>query len=318
MNKVELEAALKAASTDYVWRLYFFNSRKQRSKDSYSYVGHEIRFTRNSTLENFATNLIGTVLHFQVAPLDQILDYDGYNTKCSCDILNISDGIFNGNFITFRNSLANADNGRLKDHYKGYALYGEPAHGITGKPITFLKFANPTAKLESKKSVFFKEAKDGENNDSLDEITEQFFRMYLTVDAVLIEDEMYNFTHAFEKIFGVTQTLQQVKARAIEKIIAAGLIANADDFRQYVKSINAHRFVALSDDRIKLATNTGKRRELGATYNIPIDENGLFLLEEKHVDALLKYLCYKVFKEADTGEMLEASSVTKLNVGEAV
>jgi len=318
MNKAQLEAILRTANTDYVWTLYFFNSRKQRGKDVYSYDGYEIRFTKNATLVDYATSLISAVLRYQVAPLDQILVYDGFNNKCSCDSLRVTDGILSENFTAFRNSLALPDTGGLKDYYKGYALMGQPSEDVDGKAITFLKFANPTAKLRSKKSVFFKKARDNESNDALDEITEQFFRMYLTVDTVLIDDVLYNFTHAFEKIFGVTQTLHQIKARAIDKIVEAGFIANEDDFRQHAQSQNSRRFVTLSDDRIALATNEKKRSELGATYNIPIDENGLFLLSDAdHTDRLLKYLCYKAFKDADTSEMLEASSVTKLNIGDA-
>jgi hypothetical protein len=310
MDKTYLEKCLEAAERDYIWTLYFFSSRKQRNA-GYSYDSHKVRFTRNADLYSYATQVLRAVMEFQLAPVSQVEEYNGYNTKCSCDRLSVEDEIISVNFSDFRDSLARAIEADVKDSYKGYILEGQPDRDTSGATITFLKFANPTTKLKSKKSIFYKKSE----NNSLDEVTEQFFRMYLTVDAVLIENNLYTFNHAFEKIFDVEQTLKNVKLKAINTIVDAGFISNPDSFKEFAQSTNSRTFVTLNDERVQRATSADNRITIGANYNIPLNEGGLFeILEKEQSSRLLKYICYKAFKDSETSDILEASSVSKLNV----
>lgn len=46
---------------------------------------------------------------------------------------------------------------------------------------------------------------------------------------------------------------------------------------------------------------------------IEISDNGKFIFKsEKEVSLLLRYLCFKVYKDAETKDLLEANNVTKL------
>jgi len=312
MDKTYLEKHLDIAKSDYIWTLYFFNSRKQRNA-GYIYESHKVRFTNNQNLYLYAGQVIHTVTEFQLAPVNQVEVYNGFNTKCSCDRLDINIDIIATNFSVFQNSLANAIEADVNDSYKGYILEGQPQHNINGEVITFMKFANPTAKLKTKKSILYKKSED----NSLDEVTEQFFRMYLTVDAILIDGNLYAFNHSFEKIFDVKQTLHKVKEKAIEEIVNAGFISDPDVFKTHAQSTNSRTFITLKDERIQRATASENRIEISNTLQIPLDGNGLFdTATQEQSNLLIKYLCYKVFKESETSELLEASNVSKLNVGD--
>jgi hypothetical protein len=310
MDKLFLETCLKAAEKNYIWTLYFFSSRKQR-KAGYNYDSHKIRFTKTTNLTAYAGQVLSAVNEYQLNPINQVEEYNGFNTKCSCDRLCINADIISTNFSAFRDSLANASEANSKDFYKGYVLEGQPNEDSDGEIITFLKFANPKATLKSKKSIFYKETTDS----SLDEVTEQFYRMYLTVDAILIGEHLYNFTHAFEKIFDVEQTLHNVKTKAIQTIIDAGFIANEDEFAGHAQSMNARTFITLSNERIQRASNLDYRLSIAEDFNLPLDEDSLFEISEpEQTGRLLKYLCYKAFKDSETSELLEASNISKLIV----
>ena len=141
--------------------------------------------------------------------------------------------------------------------------------------------------------------------------------MYLTVDAVLVGNNLYTFNHAFEKIFDVEQTLKNVKLKAINTIVDSGFISNPDRFKEYAQSTNSRTFVTLSNERVQRATNADNRIEIGESFNIPLNDGGLFdILEKEQAYRLLKYICYKAFKDSETSEILEASSVSKLIIAD--
>ena len=49
--------------------------------------------------------------------------------------------------------------------------------------------------------------------------------------------------------------------------------------------------------------------------NIEISDNGKFVFKnEEEVSLWLRYLCFKVFKDAETKYLLEANNVTKLEL----
>ena len=312
MDKIYLETCLNTAATDFIWTLYFFGSHKQRNA-GYVYDSHKVRFTKDGDLRIYAQQVLNAVAKYQLNPISQVEGYNGLNTKCSCDLLSVSDEIIASNFTTFRDSLARATEADIRNRYKGYVLEGQPNQNTQGETVTFLKFANPTANLKSKKNVVFKKSDD----NALDEVTEQFYKMYLTVDAILIGDNLYNFNHAFEKIFDVEQTLRNVKAKAIESIITAGIIANPDDFTAHAKSTNARTFVTLSDERIQRASNTENRLQISEILNVPLGSNGLFsLTDPEQTSRLLKYLCNKAIRDFETNKLFEVSNLSELNLGE--
>jgi len=307
MSKELLKQRLEA-SNDYVWTLYFINARKQRNA-GLLYESAKIRFRSNDYLMSYARQLISCVLQFNVEPISSVEEYDGFNTKVSCDKLSVESDLLDGGYANLINSLENCGEASpLKERYQGYILDGRPNIDANGSGITFIKMANPMIDLNTKKAVMFKKAED----ETLDAIDEMFCRLYLVADSIIIDGNLYNFNHAFEKLFNVEKTISKVKTAAIQKIVDAGFIENSDEFSNHAQSCNARTFVTLNDDRIETAKNTERRNSISETYHIPLgDEGGFKISSSEEASTLIKYLCYKMFEEAETKDVLEASSVTK-------
>lgn len=314
MSKALLEERLTAAKTEYVWTLYFINTRKQRNA-GLVYEAAKIRFRNNDYISAYAQQLIDCVQHFNVEPISSVETYDGFNTKVSCDKLDVTNALLGDSYTNLITSLTNCGEASpLKERYQGYILDGKPNVDAEGAGITFIKMANPMIALNTKKTVMFKKAQD----ETLDVIDETFCRLYLVADSLIIDGKLYNFNHAFEKLFSVEQTIKKVKTAAIQKIIDAGFIHNAEDFSNYAQSCHARTFITLSDDRIETAKQQDRRQAISEAYRIPLSAEGNFATSSAdEAGNLVKYLCYKVFEEAETNDILEASSVTKWSTATA-
>ena len=97
-------------------------------------------------------------------------------------------------------------------------------------------------------------------------------------------------------------------------IVAVDAFENKDEFEQMARAYKAPRtFITLKSERIERIRNMAKRKDVASMLKIEISQNGKFILKNaEEVSLLLRYLCYKVFKDAETKELLEASNVTQI------
>ncbi|MCL1815090.1 MAG: DUF4868 domain-containing protein [Treponema sp.] len=310
MNKEYLKEQLNVAKENYIWTLYFFTTRKKRGS-GFLYEAQKVRFKKNDFINSFSSQVIDVVLSQQIEAIDNIQEYNGFNTKVSCDRISIENELISDSFKSFIDCLPRAGDAKLKARYKGYVLEGQPSLNQKGTSVMFFKLANPIVPLNTKRSVMFKRCED----DTLDGIEEEYYRLYLATDGILMGRYLYNFNHSFEKLFNIEQTLHKVKVNAIQKIIDADFISNSDDFANYAKSNNSRTFISLDDERIKRVMDPEYRKFISQTYGIPLTNNGLFnLTSHQESTALVKYLCYKAFQDAETNDVLEADNVTKMKL----
>ena len=108
--------------------------------------------------------------------------------------------------------------------------------------------------------------------------------------------------------------MQKVKARALEQIIAIDAFENKSEFEQMAKAYKSPRtFITLKNERVERITNKTKREQVATMLQIKMSNDGRFVFEnEEEVSLLIRYLCFKVFKDAETDDLLEANNVTKL------
>lgn len=295
-------------SNKYVWSLYFFKIDRRGRQQPYS--TYKVRFKNDEYLPTYANSLLNATKRFQVEPISCVQDYDGENTKVTCDKISITNELISEQWTSFFNSASAATDKKIDGNLNGYILAGQPSDESL-KPVTFVKIANPVTKMNTKKSVVFTN-----NNDELDLMSDDVYRLYLTVDFIVFEDNMYTFNHSFEKLFFIEKTMAKVKSAAIEKIIDTNVIANADDFEDYAKRYSSSRtFITLKDERLERIKIPRLRREIADRFNLSLDESDNFRIENaEQASVLIRYLCYKLFVDGETNDLLEASTVTKISL----
>ena len=308
MSKEVLKRICSAVRKDsYSWALYFFKIDK-RAKQPFKVS--KVRFKDNSYLLQYAKELLSTTEAFQIDRISEVQDYDGENSKVSCDKLLLTNELISEQWKLFSQAVAASSDRKIDGKINGYILYGQSSeHG--DKSVTFVKVANPITKLKNKKSVVFSSTA----NDELDLITDDVCRLYLTVDFIAYNDVMYTFNHTFETVFNLEKTMAKVKLHAIEEIADTNGFNDIDTFKSLASQYKSSRtFITLMPERINRVKNKRSRKAVADMLNLPLDADGNFAITTvDEASLLIRYLCFKIFQDNETKDVLEANTVTKLN-----
>ena len=309
MSKVTLKnmcSLLKEHS--YNWTLYFFKIDKRANQP---YKMNKVCFKNNSYISQYATSLLNATESFQIDPISSVQDYDGENTKVSCDKLPLSNELISEQWILFSKAVASSSDKKIEGKINGYILYGQPSSD-EDHPVTLVKIANPITKLSSKKSVVFSTTADNE----LDVITDDVCRLSLTVDFIVYDGVMYTFNHTFETVFNLEKTMAKVKRIAIDEILSTDAFNDSELFKSLATQYKSSRtFITLKQERIRKIKDKHSRKKIADMLKLPLDKNGNFsITTSEEASLLLRYLCYKIFQDNETKDVLEANSVTKLSI----
>ena len=292
----------------YSWSLYFFKIDRRNNNP---FTIYKIRFKNDQYLPEYAKTLIDMIVKYQMEKIKEFKDYTGENTKISCDRLETSNELVKEQWDYFVDDIANASDEEVKGKYHGYVLEGIP-YNNSEKSIVFLKMANPIINLKNKRNVVFTFDVDNE----LAEMTDEVCKLRMDADCIVIDEVIYSFNYKFEDLLNMDKTMQKVKTKALEKIFELDAFENKDEFEQMARAYKAPRtFITLKSERVNRIKNKTKRKAVASMLNIEISDNGKFVFKnEEEVSLLLRYLCFKVFKDAETKDLLEANNVTKLEL----
>lgn len=295
-------------TSTYSWALYFFTIDKRARQP---YKAYKVRFKNDDYLTQYASTVMSTVEKYQINPIEKVQDYDGENSKISCDKIEVSNPLITEQWSRFVSSLAVASDSKVDGKVNGYILVGQPLSD-EATPISFIKFANPIIKLANKRSVVFSATVENE----LELISDDVYRLYLTVDVIVLNDEMYTFNHSFETPFGLEKTMAKLKQFAIEEIISTGAFADIDEFKALSNQYRSARtFISLNKERVNRIKDPQNRAQIATMLGLTLDGNGSFVVTTaEEASLLLRYLCFKIFQDNETKAVLEASTVTKIAI----
>ena len=303
-----IEIMNNARENIYSWSLYFFKIDRRNNNP---FTAYKIRFKNNEYLPEYARILIDMVVKYQLDKITEIKDYTGENTKVSCDRIETNNVLVKEQWDYFVEDIECASDEKIEGKYNGYVLEGTPSNN-DGKSLVFLKMANPIINLKNKRNVVFTFDADNE----LAEMTDEVCKLRMDADCIVIDEVIYSFNYKFEDLLNMDKTMQKVKTKALEKIFELDAFENKDEFEQMARAYKAPRtFITLKSERVNRIKNKTKRKAVASMLNIEISDNGKFVFKnEEEVSLLLRYLCFKVFKDAETKDLLEANNVTKLEL----
>lgn len=310
MSKEILTAACRADNADnYVWSMCFYKIDRRAKGQPYKF--YKVRFKNDQYLLTYAKSLMTCVSNYQISPIETVQDYDGENTKVSCDKIALDNELISAQWTSFSNAFGNATDEKVSGKINGYVLFGTSKFE-DNKTITFIKTANPITNLTNKKSVVF----TANSNDELEMFSDTVCRLFLNTDIVVVGQTMYTYNHNFEALFDLEKTMAKVKVVAIDQMVATDAIADPEAFKTYASQYTSNRtFITLKQERIDRVTDKCKRKAVASMLKIDLDESGDFIIDSKEKAAyLIKYLCYKIFKDAETNDILEASTISTLTI----
>ncbi|GAB6154756.1 hypothetical protein JCM17380_35060 [Desulfosporosinus burensis] len=310
MSKELLSTAIHVAKEHgYAWNLYFFKISHRKKGNPY-YV-YKIKFKNVSYLPEYALVLCDAVSTYQIGPLENVQEYDGMNSKTSCDKIKVNNELLSEQWNYFFTSVSSASREEIKGKYQGYILDGQPTDE-TDKPITVVKIGNPLFNLENKKSVVFKHVE----NDELDQFSDDLCRLYLKADFLVISDTLYAFNHAFEGIFDMEKTMRRLKDNAIENIMATNAFRETEKVTSFMKSYTSPKtFLTLKQIRVdKLSTQEGRQEIANRLQLNTTGDSEIIVDTQEQANQLIKYLCYKIFQDKETDHLIEVTSILNDNI----
>lgn len=169
----------------YTWSMFFYKIDRRSREQPYKF--HKIRFKNDQYLLTYAKSLMCSVNKFQITPIEVVQDYDGANTKVSCDKIALDHELISSPWTSFVQALGSASSDKIKGKVNGYVLFGE-SRDEENNSITFIKTANPITNLINKKSVIFTTTAQ----DELEMFTDAVCRLYLNADILVTECELRN------------------------------------------------------------------------------------------------------------------------------
>lgn len=307
------ETLLDVCNTDkvgcYTWSMFFFKIDRRSREQPYKF--YKVRFKNDQYLLTYANALIGSVNKFQITPIETIQEYDGANTKVSCDKIALNHELISSPWTSFIHALGSASDNRIESKINGYVLFGESKYDENNS-ITFIKTANPITSLTNKRSIIFTTTAQ----DELDMFTDTVCRLYLNTDILVIGTAMYTFNHNFEALFDIEKTMAKVKSVAIDTMVSTNAFSDAESFKTYALQYTSSRtFITLKSERIERIKDRRKRKSVAAMLKIDLDAAGNFIIDSKEkASFLIKYLCFKIFKDGETNDLLEASTISTLSI----
>lgn len=307
MDKKSLVKTLELIGVNsYSWALYFFKIDRRNNNP---YTMYKVRFKNNHYLPQYAKSLAGMVVKYQLEKVNEIKEYTGENTKISCDRIETSNELVKEQWDYFVRDIAVASDEKVDGKYHGYVLEGVSANGDE-KTVAFLKMANPIINLKNKRSAVF----TFDDNSELAEMSDEVCKLHMNVDCIVIDEKIYSFNYKFEDLFNIEKTMQKVKSKALEEILAIDAFEDKEEFEQVARAYKSPRtFITLKSEKMERIKNKTKRRKVASMLKIDVSDGGKFLFKnEEEVSLLIRYLCFKVFKDDETKDLLEANNVTKL------
>lgn len=307
MDKKSLVKTLELiGANSYSWALYFFKIDRRNNNP---YTMYKVRFKNNHYLPQYAKSLVGMVVKYQLEKVNEIKEYTGENTKISCDRIETRNELVKEQWDYFVRDIAVASDEKVDGKYHGYVLEGVPVNGDE-KTVAFLKMANPIINLKNKRSALF----TFDDNSELAEMSDEVCKLHMNVDCIVIDKKIYSFNYKFEDLFNIEKTMQKVKSRALEEILAIDAFEDKEEFEQMARAYKSPRtFITLKSEKMERIKNKTKRRKVASMLKIDVSDDGKFLFKnEEEVSLLIRYLCFKVFKDDETKDLLEANNVTRL------
>lgn len=303
---VEMLEGIERSS--YSWALYFFKIDRRNNNP---YTAYKVRFKNDRYLPKYAQSLVNMIVKYQLGKISEIKEYTGENTKVSCDKIETSNELVKEQWDYFVRDIADASDEKVEGKYHGYVLEGTPT-SISAKSLIFLKLANPIINLKNKRSAVF----TFDDNSELAEMSDEVCKLHMDTDCIVVDEVMYSFNYKFEDLFNIEKTMQKVKNKALEEIVSIDAFDNIEEFEQMARAYKSPRtFITLKSERVERIKNKTKRKKVASMLKIEVNDDGKFVFKnDEEVSLLLRYLCFKVFKDDETKELLEANNVTQLSL----
>ena len=145
-------------------------------------------------------------------------------------------------------------------------------------------------------------------------MTDDLCRLYLSADCIIYRDNLYTFNNKFEDMFNLEKTMAKLKLNIIAKVMCVEIFSDGEHFTSLAKQYKSSRtFLTFNKERFEKIKKPQDRERIANMLEIELDSDGnLDVKTPEEASLVIRYLCYKIFQENETNDVLEASVIAKI------
>lgn len=289
MSLQKIQLALGALDTCEAWSIQLLRIKTSRNKAT-EYAAITVNLTPQGKLTSVVKEISEHFVDSENNELKSYLrvqDYDGTAEGNVVYKLNAQDSLIKEEYDTFINALANTEQeaNPLRQKLQAYVVRGDIEIGNEKIGIKLISMQNPITTLKHK---FLHE------NNTFKEIESKVLSLRSTMDVLMLNDEIYFFSLAGEKLFNMDRAYKAVCEHKVAMLEGSGILYESSAFGSVARTGHHPRmFVSFNEKRYQRLKQKKERKRYAELFDIPIKEGKFDTSKPEDADKLVRLLCNK-------------------------
>lgn len=289
MSLQKIQLAFEAMNHCEAWSIQLLRIKTSKNKGT-EYAAISVNLTPQGKLTDIVQEISDHFVGGEKCGLKsfvRVQDYDGTAEGNVIYKLNVQNPLIKEEYDTLINALANTEQEAdpLSQKLQAYVIQGDIEIGDEQKGIKLISMQNPITTLKHK---FLHE------NNTFKEIESKVLSLRSAIDVLILDDEIYFFSMAGEKLFNMDRAYKAVCDNKVTMLEESGILYDSRMFGNVARTGHHPRmFVSFNEKRYQRLKNKKERKRYAELFEIPIKEGKFDTSEAEAADKLVRLLCNK-------------------------
>lgn len=289
MSLQKIQLAFKALNTCDAWSIQLLRIKTSKNKGT-EYASISINLTPQGKLKDVVGEITEHFVageNYELKSYLRVQDYDGTTEGNVIYKLNAQNSLISEEYDALINALANSEQEAdpLSQKLQAYVIMGDIEIGDEKIGIKMISMQNPITILKHK---FFHE------NNTFKEIESKVLSLRPAFDVLILNDEIYFFSMAGEKLFNMDRAYKAVCENKVAMLEESGILFDSSVFGNVARTGHHPRmFVSFNEKRYQRLKNKKERKRYAELFEIPMKEGKFDTSETEAADKLVRLLCNK-------------------------
>lgn len=307
MSLAKIQAVFENMHECDAWTLQLLRIKTSKRSGTI-YAGTSIKLTPSGRLSDFVVEISERYVKGEGGELNtfaQVLDYDGTANVDTIYKLKADNPLIMNEYNNFLDAVAKPEEEAdpLKQMAQAYVIQGSVISSGEEISIKLISMQNPITTLKHK---FMYDSK------TFREINDRVLSLRPSIDVLILDDEIYLFTMAGEKLFNMERAYKSICEEKVLMIGGSGIISDNEMFSDVArKGHHPRMFVSFNEERYKKLKNTKERKRFAKMFEIPLKNDKFDTSHKDSADKLVKLLCNKGMVDPFEDLPVEVSSARK-------
>lgn len=289
MSLQKIRTAFEVMDKCEAWSIQLLRIKTSKSKGT-EYAAMSVNITPQGKLVNIVEEISEHFIDATKGELRSFLrvqDYDGTAEGNVIYKLSAENSLVKDEYDVLVNALANIEQEAdpLSQKLQAYVIQGVVEIGYETTAVKLISMQNPITTLKHK---FMHE------NNTFREIETKVLSLRSVIDVMILNDEIYFFSMAGEKLFNMERAYKKVCDDKVAMLESSDILYDSRVFGNVARTGHHPRmFVSFNEKRYQRLKSKKERKRYAELFEIPIKEGKFDTSEADAADKLVRLLCNK-------------------------